>query len=210
METSGTALLLLLAGRPYARFVQWRLPPTAQTYVGGFMEQRISLITLSVADLRRAAAFYERVVGWKAESSPPGGCFFRSQWSSLRPLAARRAGEGHGYDGARVPAYRGYALAHNVRSEAEVDAIFGRLKEHGATILKQPQKLSGRILGVFFRPGWTYMGDGLQSLLDHSTGRPRVYEKGVRRNHIRVMARASCRSATALNSPLGATSSLLA
>jgi hypothetical protein len=140
------------------------------------MEQRISLITLSVADLRRAAAFYERVVGWKAESSPPGGCFFRSQWSSLRPLAARRAGEGQGYDGARVPAYRGYALAHNVRSEAEVDAILGRLNEHGATILKQPQKAfwggysgyfsdpDGHTWEMAYNPFWTIQQDGRVSM----------------------------------------------
>lgn len=29
------------------------------------MEQRMSLITLGVADLRRAVAFYENVIGWK-------------------------------------------------------------------------------------------------------------------------------------------------
>jgi len=40
------------------------------------MEQRISLVTLGIADLQRAAAFYERVLGWKAESSPPGVVFF--------------------------------------------------------------------------------------------------------------------------------------
>ncbi len=40
------------------------------------MEQRISLITLGVADLQRAVVFYERVVGWRAESTPPGVVFF--------------------------------------------------------------------------------------------------------------------------------------
>jgi hypothetical protein len=40
------------------------------------MEQRISLITLGVADLKRAAAFYQDVVGWKPEPSPPGVVFF--------------------------------------------------------------------------------------------------------------------------------------
>ncbi len=32
------------------------------------MEQRMSLITLGVADLQRAVAFYENVVGWKAQA----------------------------------------------------------------------------------------------------------------------------------------------
>jgi catechol 2,3-dioxygenase-like lactoylglutathione lyase family enzyme len=40
------------------------------------MEQRISLVTLGVADLPRAVSFYEGVLGWKAESSPPGVVFF--------------------------------------------------------------------------------------------------------------------------------------
>jgi predicted enzyme related to lactoylglutathione lyase len=39
------------------------------------MEQRMSLITLGVADLQRAAAFYEGVVGWQAAASPPGLSF---------------------------------------------------------------------------------------------------------------------------------------
>ena len=40
------------------------------------MDQRISLITLGVADLKRAVDFYEHVIGWKPESSPPGVVFF--------------------------------------------------------------------------------------------------------------------------------------
>lgn len=31
---------------------------------------------MGVADLERAVAFYENVVGWKAEPSPPGVAFF--------------------------------------------------------------------------------------------------------------------------------------
>ena len=40
------------------------------------MEQRLSMITLGVADLERSAAFYESVVGWKAAPGPPGIAFF--------------------------------------------------------------------------------------------------------------------------------------
>src|SRR5258705_678662 len=104
------------------------------------MEQRISLISLGVADLQRAVAFYENVVGWKAESSPPGVVFFDLNGVVFALWPHDERAKDMGITGDRVPAYRGYALAHNVRSEAEVDAIFSRLKEHGATILKQPQK----------------------------------------------------------------------
>ncbi|MSQ51521.1 MAG: hypothetical protein EXR28_06500 [Betaproteobacteria bacterium] len=40
------------------------------------MEQRLSLVTLGVADLARARKFYEEVIGWKAAESPPGVVFF--------------------------------------------------------------------------------------------------------------------------------------
>ena len=40
------------------------------------MEQRLSMITLGVADLERAKAFYENVVGWKAAPGPPEISFF--------------------------------------------------------------------------------------------------------------------------------------
>ena len=33
------------------------------------MEQRLSMITLGVADLKRAVAFYENVIGWNARLS---------------------------------------------------------------------------------------------------------------------------------------------
>ena len=34
------------------------------------MEQRLSMITLGVADLKRAVAFYEKVIGWTAAPPP--------------------------------------------------------------------------------------------------------------------------------------------
>lgn len=37
------------------------------------MEQRMSLVTLGVADLALARKFYEEVLGWKAAESLPGG-----------------------------------------------------------------------------------------------------------------------------------------
>ncbi len=40
------------------------------------MEQRLSMITLGVVDLKRAVAFYEKVIGWKAAPSPSEIAFF--------------------------------------------------------------------------------------------------------------------------------------
>ena len=46
------------------------------------MEQRLSMITLGVADLKRAVAFYEKVIGWKAAQAHLKSLFLISAGSS--------------------------------------------------------------------------------------------------------------------------------
>jgi uncharacterized protein len=140
------------------------------------MDQRLSLITLGVADLQRAVAFYENVVGWQSESSPPGVVFFDLNGVVFALWPHDELAKDMGMTGESVPAYRGYALAHNVRSEAEVDVIFSRLKQHGATILKQPQKAfwggysgyfsdpDGHTWEIAYNPFWTIHDDGRVSM----------------------------------------------
>ena len=130
------------------------------------MEQRISLITLGVADLPRAVAFYEDAVGWKPEPGPPGVVFFDLNGVVFALWPHDDLAKDMGVAADTVPAYRGYALAHNARSESEVDAIFTQLETKGARIVKQPNFL-GWILRLFFRPGRPYMGDRTQSFLDY-------------------------------------------
>jgi len=140
------------------------------------MEQRISLITLGVADLQRAVAFYEQVVGWKAELSPPGVVFFDLNGVVFALWPHDELAKDLGMTGDNVPAYRGYSLAHNVRSEQEVDAIFARLKNNGATIVKQPQKAfwggysgyfsdpDGHTWEITYNPFWLIQKDGRVSM----------------------------------------------
>ncbi len=142
------------------------------------MEQRISLITLGVADLQRAVAFYENVVGWKAAPGPPGIAFFDLGGIvfSLYPhddLARDRKAVA---DPARDGVYEGFALAHNVRSTKDVDAIFSRLRDKGATILKEPEHVfwggysgyfsdpDGHAWEVAYNPHWTIQNDGRVSM----------------------------------------------
>ncbi len=136
------------------------------------MEQRISLITLGVADLQRAVAFYENVVGWNPEQSPPGVVFFDLNGVVFALWPHEELAKDMNLPAASVSSYRGYSLAHNVRSEAEVDAIFSRLTQHGATILKQPQKAfwggysgyfsdpDGHVWEIAHNPFWTVRKDG--------------------------------------------------
>lgn len=106
------------------------------------MEQRVSLITLGVADLQRAVAFYEHIVGWKPESSPPGVVLFDLRGVVFALWPHEELARDMDMRPDQVPAYRGYALAHNVRNQEEVDVIFARLKTNGASIVKEPQKAS--------------------------------------------------------------------
>ena len=140
------------------------------------MEQRISLITLGVADLQRAVTFYENVIGWKAAASPPGVVFFDLNGVVFALWPHAELAKDLGLTATSVPAYRGYALAHNVRSEAEVDAIFARLKSSSATIVKEPQKTfwggysgyfsdpDGHTWEIAHNPFWTIEKDGRVSM----------------------------------------------
>jgi catechol 2,3-dioxygenase-like lactoylglutathione lyase family enzyme len=140
------------------------------------MEQRLSLVTLGVADLARTQAFYEQVVGWKAATSPPGVVFFdlNGLVFSLFPHEELEKDMNAAAGSGRVSS--GFALAYNARSREEVDAIFARLKSRGVNIVKAPeQAFWGGYSGYFsdpdghkweiaFNPYWTILPDGRISM----------------------------------------------
>ncbi|MCI0345123.1 MAG: VOC family protein [Chloroflexi bacterium] len=134
------------------------------------MDQRVSLITLGVSDLKRAQAFYE-ALGWKA--GPGSGddvVFFQAGgmvvalWS--RAELARDSGvvDGGGWGGV--------ALAYNVGSPAEVDAVIEETRKAGAHVARAgAPTFWGGYSGVFVdpdghpwevahNPAWTIGPDG--------------------------------------------------
>ena len=136
------------------------------------MEQRISLITLGVADLEKAIEFYEKKVGWTKSPSPPEIAFFDMNGVvfSLYPHTdlARETDD-------IAPAesnYQGFALAYNVKSKEEVDTILSALKEKGVKIEKEPIKQpwggysgyfsdpDGHKWEVAYNPFWILSEDG--------------------------------------------------
>lgn len=141
------------------------------------MEQRLSMVTLGVADLARAKSFYEDVVGWKAAPGPPEIAFFDlgGLVFSLYPLADLAKDRNETPDDVGG-VYKGFALAHNARSKEDVDAIFARLKDKGATIVKEPEKVfwggysgyfsdpDGHAWEVAYNPYWTIGEDGRVSM----------------------------------------------
>ncbi len=104
------------------------------------MEQRLTFIGLGVSDLKQSTQFYENNFGWKkSEHSNEFITFFKLNgiMLSLYPndkLAedAAVSSEGSGF--------KGFTLAHNLRSEKEVDDLINDLKTKGVTVVKDPVK----------------------------------------------------------------------
>jgi predicted lactoylglutathione lyase len=116
------------------------------------MEPRISLITLAVADLGRARAFYE-TLGWRASgASTADVAFFQGNGLALA-LYGRAALAADAAVPDRPTGFSGVTLAHNARSKAEADAIFAEALSAGATSLKPPHETSwGGYSGYFADP----------------------------------------------------------
>ena len=133
------------------------------------MEQRLSLITLGVEDVARSRAFYE-ALGWEGRSPDDEVVFFQvggtvlALWDRAK-LAADSGVEDAGRSG-------GFALAHNVRSPEEVDAVIEQARAAGARITREPAETfwggysaaftdpDGHPWEIAHNPGWTITDDG--------------------------------------------------
>lgn len=116
------------------------------------MEQRVSIITLGVANLQRSSEFYERL-GWQRSMAEAEGIvFFQAGGIALAlfprdELAkdANLAPDGSGF--------KGISLAHNTRNRIEVDSILKEAEGAGARLLKPAQEaVWGGYSGYFSDP----------------------------------------------------------
>jgi catechol 2,3-dioxygenase-like lactoylglutathione lyase family enzyme len=115
------------------------------------VEQRLSVVTLGITDLRRARAFYE-ALGWRSRAAPDDDVVFFQVGDSVLSLWDReRLAEDSGV--ALVSGYGGVTLAHNVGSPTEVDEIVATAAAAGATIARAPGgTFWGGYSGVFLDP----------------------------------------------------------
>lgn len=133
------------------------------------MEQRVSLVTLGVADLPRARAFYQ-ALGWVGESPDEEVVFFQAGgmivalWDRGKLAEDSVVVDGGGWGGV--------TLAHNVSSPEMVDTVLAEAEAAGA-VIGRPGALSfwGGYSGVFIdpdghpwevahNPGWVLDPDG--------------------------------------------------
>ena len=133
------------------------------------MRQRVTLITLGVADHAAARDFYVRL-GWEPTLEIEETVFFQagslvvSLWGRHKLAADSGVADAGGWGGV--------ALAHNVDSPAEVDRVIEEARAAGASISREPGATPwGGYSGVFVdpdghpwevahNPAWTLEADG--------------------------------------------------
>jgi hypothetical protein len=116
------------------------------------MEQRVSIISLGVADLKRSREFYERL-GWKRSMAGSEDIVFFQAGGMALALCPRQelakdsnlAPDGSGFSGV--------SLAYNTRTRSEVDLVLEDAAAAGARIIKPAQEAFwGGYSGYFSDP----------------------------------------------------------
>ena len=105
------------------------------------MNQHLHIITLGVRDFERSYKFYTQTLGWETSATvddeiaffQTGGVVFAIYPREKLAEDALTHPEGSGF--------AGFTMAHNVKSEQEVDEIIRDLEAKGVKIIKQPQKV---------------------------------------------------------------------
>jgi hypothetical protein len=104
---------------------------------------QISIITLGVKDLKVSKLFYQKVFQWSIKEESNQIIFFNPQspggvavalypWSELaKDALVDPKGSG----------FCGITLAHNTSSKDEVAKLTEKAQNHGAEIIKEPQKV---------------------------------------------------------------------
>jgi catechol 2,3-dioxygenase-like lactoylglutathione lyase family enzyme len=115
------------------------------------MEQRISLVTLGVADLPRSKAFYE-ALDWQGQEIEETVFFQTGGLAIVLWARAKVAADGN-VDDTDSSGFGGMTLAHNVRSRDAVDAVMAEAEAAGAIVTEEAEEtFYGGYAGFFTDP----------------------------------------------------------
>lgn len=136
--------------------------------------QRVTLITLGVADLAAACAFYARL-GWVQHSGPEGVAFYQMNGMVLGLFGRDDLAKDQGREGVALGT-GAMTLAQNFATEGEVDAAFAAALAAGGISLKAPEKVfwggysgywadpDGHVWELAMNPFWPLAEDGSLTL----------------------------------------------
>lgn len=127
------------------------------------MEARIDVITLAVADLNRALAFYRDGLGlqtagvigteWVGDEGTPAGAIvtFELRGGLLLALYPRTELAKDANVALAPPTPGEFSIGHLVASKGEVDALLARAQAAGATLTDPPHDRPWGIYSGYFR-----------------------------------------------------------
>lgn len=134
------------------------------------MQQRVSVITLPVANIARSTAFYCRGLGWEPAFANDEVVFF--QMNGLVLSLFQKQGFVEDSTQPWQPGHSSFALAHNTHSRDDVDAVFAEALAAGARAVKPPQTTfwggyagyfadpDGHLWEVAHNPAWPITAEG--------------------------------------------------
>ena len=143
------------------------------------MEQRLSLVTLGVADVKRARGFYEQL-GWRGQEVEET-VFFQAGGVVLVLWGRDKLALDSGVADSGGGGFDGVVLAHNVRSKEEVEQVVAAAEGAGATVTRRPAETfyggyagcfsdpDGHIWEIAHNPGFAIAEDGSITLPDFSS-----------------------------------------
>lgn len=132
--------------------------------------QRVTLITLGVADLALARSFYTKL-GWKAAEENESISFYQMQGQVLGLFGLSDLAKDQGREGAALGT-GAMTLAQNFTTRAEVDSAFAEALAAGAVALKTPEAVfwggysgyyadpDGHVWELAHNPFWPLSADG--------------------------------------------------
>ena len=105
------------------------------------MQQRLTIITIGVSNLKVAADFYENKLGWiRAKNSNDDIIFYTLNGFQFALFPKDKLAEDATVS-ATGSGFKGVTFAYNLRSEKEVDELISSLEAKGVKVLKKPQKV---------------------------------------------------------------------
>ena len=136
--------------------------------------QRVTLITLSVADLAASRAFYGRL-GWVEHSGTDGVAFYQMHGAVLGLFGREHLAKDQGRPGTELGT-GAFTLAQNFATDPEFDATYAAALTAGGTAMKAPEKVfwggysgywadpDGHVWEVAMNPFWRLGADGSLTL----------------------------------------------
>jgi catechol 2,3-dioxygenase-like lactoylglutathione lyase family enzyme len=139
------------------------------------MDQRVSVITLGVADLDKSRRFYENGLGWKRGNTDAPVVFYQLSGMILA-LFSRASLAEDAHLSPEGTGFGGITIAYCARSKDDVDAVLAAAEAAGAKILKPSEDVfwggysgyfadpDGHPWEVAFNPFWSLDAEGRVSL----------------------------------------------